>query len=299
MIISCSRRTDIPAAYTRWLFNRLAAGYCTVPNPANANQVARVSLRPEDVDGIVFWSKNPAPLIPHLADLDARGYRYYFQFTLNGYDRVIESHVPDLAAGIEVFRTLSRHIGSNRVVWRYDPIILSQKTDVNYHIERFSFIARALAGYTQRVVVSIVDQYRRTARGFLELDRNGYQVRRDLSQSELSALFPRLAECARLHGFEIRSCAEEIDLRPFGIVPGKCIDDALIERAFGLRVSGAKDPSQRPLCGCVKSRDIGMYDSCPLGCPYCYATKPRPESDQSIRQHYEDSPSLLGWFDAA
>jgi len=299
MIISCSRRTDIPAAYSRWLLQRLAAGYCVVPNPANPNQVTRVSLKPEDVDVIVFWSKNPAPLIPHLAGLDAQGYRYYFQFTLNGYDRMIEPNVPDLEAGIEAFRTLSRLIGSNRVIWRYDPIILSRKTDVNYHIERFSLISRALAGCTRRVVVSIVDPYRRTERGFRILDRNGYEVQRDLSRSEaLGALISRLAQIARQSAFEIQSCAEEIDLRPSGVQPGKCIDDALIERAFGLRVSGSKDPSQRPLCGCVKSRDIGMYDSCPEGCRYCYATHSHAGRIHTVPRHDENSPSLLGWFDA-
>ncbi len=299
MIISCSRRTDIPAAYAAWLLHRLAAGYCTVPNPFNPRRVARVSLRPEDVDVIVFWSKNPAPLIPHLADLDARGYRYYFQFTLNGYDRVIEPNIPDLGTGIEVFRALSRLLGPNRVIWRYDPIVLSRRTDVNYHIERFSFIARALAGFTMRVVVSIVDHYRKTDRGFQELDRRGYGVQRDHSQSEaLGGMIARMAEIARHSDFEIRSCAEDINLRPFGVVPGKCIDDILIHEAFGLWVGESKDPFQRPLCGCIKSRDIGMYDTCLQGCCYCYATHPQGDTNLTDLQHDENSPSLLGWFDA-
>ncbi len=297
MIISCSRRTDIPALYVPWLLKRLAAGYCTVPNPFNPRRVTRVSLRPEDVDVIVFWSKNPAPLVPHLADLDAPGYRYYFQFTLTGYGRAIEPNVPDLATGIEVFCALSRRIGPDRVVWRYDPIVLSRRTDVNYHVERFSSIARSLAGFTRRVAVSIVDHYRKTDRGFQELDRLGYEVQRNHSQSEaLGTMISRMVEAAHRSALEIQSCAEDIDLRPFGVTPGKCVDDVLIRRAFGLRVGDSKDPFQRSLCRCIKSRDIGMYDTCTQGCRYCYATNPQGDAGSTGLQHDENSPSLLGWF---
>jgi hypothetical protein len=297
MIISCSRRTDIPAVYTSWLMNRLAAGFCTVPNPMNINQASRVSLQPEDVDVIVFWSKNPAPLIPYLPELDARGYRYYFQFTLNSYDRAIEPNVPDLATGIEVFRTLSKLIGSDRVIWRYDPIILTGKTDFGYHLERFSFIARALAGFTRRVVVSIVDRYRKNERGFREMDDIGYTIEQDILQPEtLEPLISRLVDISHQVSLEIQSCAEEIDLRPFGVVPGKCIDNTLIERIFGIRVSAAKDPTQRPACGCIKSRDIGLYDTCPAGCRYCYATN-HTRALNTMSQHDERSPSLLGWLE--
>jgi hypothetical protein len=298
MIISCSRRTDIPAAYTNWLMRRLAAGFCTVPNPMNSKQVSRISLRPDDVDVIVFWSKNPAPLIPHLPELDRRGFRYYFQFTLNGYDRVIEPNVPDISTSIEVFRSLSTLVGPERVIWRYDPIILTRKTDVDYHVEKFSSIARALAGFTRRAVVSIVDRYRKTEQGFRELDQGGYEVQNDFSQSEaLGILISRLAVLAHQVSFEIQSCAEDIDLRPFGVMPGKCIDDTLIERVFGLRVTALKDPSQRPACACVKSRDIGIYNTCPAGCRYCYATTNHARALEAVSHHDERSPSVLGWFE--
>lgn len=296
MIISCSRRTDIPAMYSKWFMNRLAAGFCTVPNPMNIKQVSRISLQPEDVDVIVFWSKNPAPLIPYLPELDARGYRYYFQFTLNGYDRMIEPDIPELAAGIEVFRILSKLIGSDRVIWRYDPIILTSKTDVDYHLERFSFIARALAGFTRRVVVSIVDRYRKNEHGFREMDDSGYEIRQDsMRPGTLELLFSNLVKISQQASLQIQSCAEEIDLRPFGVSPGKCIDNAFIERAFGLQVSAAKDPAQRPACGCIKSRDIGIYNTCLLGCRYCYATN-RTRVVNMVLQHDERAPSLLGWL---
>jgi hypothetical protein len=160
-------------------------------------------------------------------------------------------------------------------------------------------IARALAGFTRRAVVSIVDRYRKTEHGFRELDQNGYEVQSDFPQSEaLGILISRLAELARQASLEILSCAEDIDLRPFGILPGKCIDDTLIERVFGLRVTALKDPTQRSACACVKSRDIGIYNTCPAGCRYCYATTNHSRALEAVSQHDERSPSVLGWFEA-
>lgn len=273
MIISCSRRTDIPAAHADWLMRRLAAGYCLVPNPRNARQVSRVSLRPEDVDVLVFWTKNPEPLLPHLPALDARGYRYYFLYTLNGYDRWVEPGIPDPAARIRTFRQLADLIGPEKVVWRYDPILISGKTDFGWHRETFCRIAQDLRGFTQRTIVSLVDFYRKTERGMRELDRAGYRIVRDPAQPELlESLIPPLVTIARQAGLEIQSCAETIDLQPYGIAPGKCIDDGLVRRVFGIAVDGGKDSHQRACCQCVSSKDIGQYNTCPLGCRYCYAS---------------------------
>jgi hypothetical protein len=293
MIISCSRRTDIPAAYSGWLMKRLEAGFCTVANPMNSRQVSRISLKPEDVDIFVFWSKNPAPLMPHLSELDDRGYRYYFLFTLNDYDRTLEPNVPDLADGIDTFLRLSDRIGPGKVVWRYDPIILSQKTDARSHLGQFASIAKALSGRTERVIISIVDFYRKTERAFQELDRHGYAVQRDLSAAgEIEFLIAGMAEAAGRASIEIQSCAEDIDLTPFGVPPGKCIDDALIERVFGMRVTAAKDPAQRPACKCIVSRDIGVYNTCPAGCVYCYANSDHAKAAQAFTSHDETTSSL-------
>src|SRR5512135_950390 len=128
MIISASRRTDIPAFYSRWFMNRVRAGYCTVPNPFNANQVKRISLLPEEVDVIVFWTRNPRPLFPFLKELDVRGVRYYFQFTLLDNPRSIDPKTPPAESALQTFRALSEQVGPARVIWRYDPLVLSQIT---------------------------------------------------------------------------------------------------------------------------------------------------------------------------
>ena len=144
MIISASRRTDIPAFYAPWFMNRMRAGYCTVPNPFNRSQVSRISLRPEDVDVIVFWTRNPRPLLPALDELDDRGYRYYFQYTLLDNPRTLDPKSPPVDAAIATFQTLAERIGPARVIWRYDPSVLSSATGADFHLERYARIAAAL-----------------------------------------------------------------------------------------------------------------------------------------------------------
>lgn len=272
MIISASRRTDLPAYYSEWFMNRVRAGFCTVHHPFRAGQKFRVSLAPEEVDAIVFWSKNPAPLLAHLDELDRRGFRYYFQFTLNDYSPLLEPGIPPLAERLKTFHALADRLGSARVVWRYDPILLTNITDPGFHLQSFKGLARALAGRTQRVMVSVVDYYAKTARRLKRLEAEGYVFEKNLKFNlELDGLLRHLAKAARESGLEIYTCAEERNYTEFGLPPGKCLDDQLLHRLFGLTVPAAKDPGQRPACGCIKSRDIGENNTCPAGCPYCYA----------------------------
>lgn len=296
MIISASRRTDIPAFYAEWLMNRIRAGYCTVPNPFNRNQVARVSLLPEDVDVLVFWTRNPRPLFPHLAELDQRGYRYYFQYTLVDNGRAIDPKSPPVEAGIKTFRTLAEQIGPQRVIWRYDPIVLSEATTPAHHREAHARIAAALAGCTGRNVISLVDIYRKAQGRLAGLRGQGVtvaEVKPGAVMEDVAAMLRQMAQTAQAHGMEITSCAEEVDLRPYGIQPGKCVDDEYIARTFGLQLKRKKDPSQREACGCVQSKDIGMYDSCLFGCQYCYATSSFRTAQRNHAAHDPLGASLL------
>jgi hypothetical protein len=296
MIISASRRTDIPAFYSEWFINRIRAGYCTVPNPFNRNQVSRVSLLPEDVDVIVFWTRNPRPLFPHLAELDRRGYRCYFQYTLLDNPRAIDPKSPP-AAAIRTFCELAGLVGSQRVIWRYDPIVLSEATPPEFHVAAHSRIAAALKGCTGRNVISLVDIYRKAQGRLNQLHREGISVGEmasDALPAAVGDLLRQMAQTAQAHGMEITSCAEDVDLRPYGVAPGKCVDDQYIARTFGLRLNVKKDPSQRPACGCVQSKDIGMYDSCLFGCQYCYATSSFETARRNHEEHDPLSPSLVG-----
>jgi len=292
VIISVSRRTDIPAFYADWFMQRIREKYCTVANPFNRNQVSRVSLLPDDVEAMVFWTKNAGPFLPYLDELDALGHRYYFQYTLNGYGKPFEPHVPQLEACIETFLELSARIGPGKVLWRYDPVIFSNLTDVHYHQERFEYILERLKGATHKVTISLVDDYRKAAINFRRLLARKIEVQKAPDTDQLNKLCTAMSQQARAAKLQINSCAEIIDLSSFGIVPGKCIDDDLIFELFGIRVSGEKDKSQRQQCGCVKSKDIGFYDTCLHGCAYCYAGTLESASRNRL-QHEVGSSSLL------
>jgi len=301
MIISASRRTDIPAFYARWFIHRVRAGWCAVPNPFNRDQVSSISLAPGDVDLIVFWTRNPRPLFPYLHELDANGYRYYFQYTLLDYPPLIDRHNPPLRSSLDTFRALADRIGPQRLVWRYDPIVLSEITPAEYHQKAYARLAGSLDGYTQRTVISFMDLYAKARRRLEAIETQGARlipVTEDCETGghDLTATIPTLvsslAETARSHGMEIVSCAEELDLQPYGVRPGKCIDDELIGRLFDLDVSHTKDPGQRKACGCVQSKDIGMYDSCLFGCRYCYATSSFERSRGNYMRHDPEAPRL-------
>ncbi|MBN1667037.1 MAG: DUF1848 domain-containing protein, partial [Anaerolineales bacterium] len=252
-----------------------------------------------DVDVIVFWTRNPRPLLPYLDELDQRGYRYYFQYTLLDYPRPIETSTPPVAAALETFRALAERVGPQRVIWRYDPLLFSTVTGAGFHQATFERLAASLHGYTQRVVISVLTHYPKLAVRFQRLAEQGVTVLEPGAPpgERFESLMRSLAEVAHHHDLDICSCASELDLQPYGICPDKCIDDAYIARVFGLQVGGKKDPSQRKFCGCVLSRDIGMYDSCPFGCQYCYATTTFERARANHAQHNPQSPSLLGWHD--
>lgn len=295
MIISASRRTDIPAFYAEWFARRVEAGYCTVINLFNSKQVSRVSLLPADVEAIVFWTRNAKPLLPYLPFLDARKFAYYFQYTITGYPKILEPNVPRLDEALATFRKLSGQIGKDRVIWRYDPICLTNITDAAWHLRQFRLLAQALRGQTKRVVISIVDNYRKAEQNFRQLAEQGIQVEK-ADIEEMGALLTRFAEIAAENDMEISSCAEVLDLKSYGIKPGKCIDAAYIKNVFGSIVSSQKDKGQRPECGCVQSKDIGAYDTCLHGCAYCYAGTLQM-ARKNYKLHDDASPSLLGCYD--
>jgi hypothetical protein len=249
-------------------------------------------LLPEDVEVVVFWTRSPRALFSRLPELDGRGFRYYFQFTLCGYGSPIDGRNPSVATAVDAFKRLSSHIGPERVIWRYDPIVFSPATGVDFHLRNFEGVAGSLRGFTKRCVVSIWDDYRKLARRLEILDAQGIHLR-EPQREELNRLIPRLVEMAAAHGLEIVSCAEEVELTSYGVKPGKCVDDDLVKRAFGIEVCHRKDGAQRPACGCVQSRDIGVYNSCLFGCTYCYATTCFRTAAANHRRHDPDSPTPL------
>ena len=287
MIISASRRTDIPTYYSEWFMNRIREGYALARNPMNAHQVSRISLSPEVVDGIVFWTKNPAPMLDKLPQL--KDYMYYFQFTLNAYEQDVEAGVPLKHKYIvPTFQRLSEMIGPERVVWRYDPILLSEKYTFDYHVKYFELLAKKLAPYTQKCTISFLDMYVKTERNVAGLNIQPWTL-------ELQdAMAKSLAAIAHSYGLELETCAEGIELEKYGIKHAHCIDGELFAKLLGCPLKVGKDKNQRKECGCVDSVDIGAYNTCRNGCRYCYANFNAKMVQNNQLRHNPLSPLLLG-----
>lgn len=301
LIVSASRATDIPAFHGAWFMERLRAGYCLRRNPCNSRQVSVIALDSARV--FVFWSKNPRPFLPHLREIAARGHAFYFQFTLNDYEAEgLEPHVPPLAQRIETFRRLADMYGPERVIWRFDPLLLGGGLDVPRLLDRIDALGRRLAPHTEKLVFSFLDMYRKTQ---LALRRHDLSLRAPdaAEMGQLAAGLRRLAD-SWPHSLRLASCAEDIGLEAFGIAHNACVDGELVRRlcprdADVLRLCGSvppaqlsllplagacgtpgtpdgplpRDSSQRTACRCLPSRDIGEYSTCRHGCLYCYANQ--------------------------
>ena len=289
MILSVSRRTDIPAFYSDWFFNRIKDGFVYVRNPMNVHQVSRIKITPHVVDCIVFWTKNPKKMLLRLDEL--KNYKYYFQFTINPYDSQLELKVPKKESIIDTFKKLSDKIGRKKVIWRYDPILLTDKIDLNYHIKYFEELSKRLSGYTDKCVISFIDNYTKTERNLKGT------FSRELLDDEVSDLSKKLVKIANAYNIEIMSCAEKYDLDSFGIKHGRCIDNDIIEDIVGYQLKTKKDKYQRSECGCIESIDIGEYNTCLHNCLYCYANFNKSEVLKKAKTHDPLSPLLIGEID--
>ncbi len=287
MIISASRRTDIPAFYADWFFQRLREGYVLVRNPMNPHRVSRISLSSDVVDGIVFWTKNPIPMMDRLERLC--DYPYYVQFTLTPYGEDIEQNLPSKREVlISAFRHLSSEIGAERVIWRYDPILFNGRYTMEYHIRAFRVMCDLLAGYTDTCVISFLDLYRNIKGRIAPLNI------RPPTAEEADEIAAHFAEIAREHGLSINTCSEDGDYSRWGIGHGACIDAQRLSRIGGVPLNVGRDKNQRGACGCAESIDIGTYHTCKNGCIYCYANHSQALTERSIAEYDPSSPLLCG-----
>ena len=287
MILSASRRTDIPNYYSEWFLNRIKEGYLYVRNPINAHQISKIILSPEIVDCIVFWTKNPEPMLTRLDELE--DYKYYFQFTLTGFGSDIEYHVPHKKKTmIPIFQKLSQKIGKEKVIWRYDPIIFTDKYNLKYHLKAFEQIAKELRGYTSKCVISFVDVYAKNKKNIKAL--NSFF----LTGNDFIKFGKEIAFIAGNYDMKVATCAETVDLSSCGIEHNCCIDKELIEKILGCKIHADKDKNQRKECGCIESIEIGTYNTCKNGCQYCYANYSQESVSQSCKLYDANSPILCG-----
>ena len=307
VIVSASRSTDIPAFYADWFMERLKSGYVKWFNPFNGLPLY-VGFRKTRL--IVFWSKNPAPMLAHLDELDRIIPNYYFQFTLNDYDAErIEPRVPPVSARVETFRQLSDRLGRDRVVWRFDPLILTDKLRVKDLLEKVKRLGDQIAPFTSRLVFSFIDiaAYKKVA---ANMERGGVQAR-EFTPDEMEEMAAGIGSLVKEWGIAAGTCGELRDLDRYGIEHNRCVDDRLIMKCFhhdhalmefiGARYvepdmfanpSGGwvldeyrKDAGQRKACGCIMSKDIGEYNTCPHLCHYCYANTNNATAEANWNRH--------------
>lgn len=285
VIVSASYRTDIPAFYAEWFFERLRRGFVRVKNPYSA-QSYEVSLRREDVDGFVFWTRNFGPFLPRLGTLLDFGRPFTVQYTVTGYPRKLEAAVVPAETAIAQIRALASDVHALCPVWRYDPIVISEATPRDFHLEQFRSLARRLEGATDEVVISFVHIYAKSARN---LAKTGLAVT-DPGAEEKRELAAELAGIAREHGMSLTLCSQPEFLAE-GCGEARCVDAARLTAMAGYPVSVALK-GNRPGCACHESRDIGDYDTCPHGCAYCYAVKSRALALKRYKAHSPLSESL-------
>ena len=328
VIISASRSTDIPAFYAKWFFNRLAKGYCTWYNPFN-QQKMYISFKNCKV--IVFWTKNPKPILPYLHELDERGIHYYFQVTLNDYIKDgFEPKVPSVDERVKTFKQLSQMIGRERVIWRFDPLIITPTISPRELLKRIWNIGNKLKGYTDKLVFSFVDvkTYRKVQNNMVK--ETQFFTKDDVENAEANYVqrieiaqgLQKIREAWNKDGWEINiaTCAEDIDLELYGIEHNRCIDSELMKQIFAndeelvyylhtlkwpernmfgelpplpKKEKSVKDSGQRKICGCMVSKDIGIYNTCHYLCVYCYANTSKECVLRNKDKHNDESESII------
>lgn len=310
-IISASRSTDIPAFFSKWFFNRLEKGYVTWKNPFNQKE-QYISF--DETKVIVFWSKNPKPIIPYLRELDKRDIKYYFQFTLNDYEKEnLEPNVPKLENRINTFIELSNLIGKEKVIWRFDPLILSNFITIDDLLSKIENIGNQIYKHTEKLVFSFadIDVYKKVQNNLYKQDTSF----REFSQYDILEFSKKLQNLNQKWYLDLATCSEKVELEQFNIKHNKCVDDELIYKIgkndtkilnwlgidntpslFGneyLPHIKLKDKGQRKECGCIISKDIGMYNTCNHLCTYCYANHSLGLVKSNIKKHNFNNQSII------
>lgn len=285
MILNTGSRTDIPAYYSEWFYNRIKEGYVYVRNPYYPNQVQRFVLSPKLVDCIIFCTKNPAPMLARIEELSA--FRQLWFVTITPYGKDIEPFVPEKVKVMDSLKSLSERFGIQAVSWRYDPIFISEKYSLDYHLNAFEQMAENLSGYVNQCVISFIDLYAKTKRNFKDV--------RAVEREERAIIGENFAKIGKKYGILIRSCCEGVELQKYGIDVSGCITQSVVEQAIGASLDmPAKLPRARADCDCLLGNDIGMYNTCGHGCIYCYANYDRATVEENMRLHDKNSPFLIG-----
>lgn len=285
MILSIGARTDIVNHYGEWLMNRFRAGEVYTRNPLFPNKVTRYELSPEKIDALLFESKNYAPFLDRLSELESR-YRLLCQFTVTCYGRDIEPNIPDLAERVRILLETEKIVGKRRLVWRYAPVLLTREYPVERHIETFERLCAALAGHVDRCIFAFVEMHVR-----LQSNLPGLIPLTEEDKQKLARAFGAIA---RKYGVPIQACGSHFDFEACGVPNAPCVTLDQIGKANGCAFRAVRHAGNRRNCKCIESRDVGWYDTCPNRCRYCYATKQPELVDMNRAEHDVNSPIFIG-----
>ena len=285
MIINVSGRTDIVNYYTPWLLNRLEEGYAYSRNPFAGENVYKLSLKPEDVDCLLFCSKNYQPILKHIGDIDEK-YNILCNYTITAYGKDIEPNVPSINQSIKTLKRLSDIVGSNKILWRYDPILLTEKYTVEKHLETFGYMAEKISPLVYRCIFSFVDMYKKVEENMPEII--------PLTEEDKVKLLKGIGEMSERYNLYTQSCATNESYEKYGIHAAGCTTREILEQAHNVVYKNVKGTGIRENCHCIPSRDIGAYNSCLSECKYCYANRKPDIPKKVIKLHDETSPLLLG-----
>ena len=285
MIINVGGRTDIVNYYTPWLLNRLSEGYAYSRNPFARENVYKLSLKPEDVDCLLFCSKNYQPILEHIDGIGEK-YNILCNYTITAYGKDIEPKVPSINQSIKTLKRLSDIVGSNKILWRYDPILLSEKYTVEKHLETFEYMAEKISPLVYRCIFSFVDMYKKVEENMPEII--------PLTGKDKVELLKGIGEISERYNLYTQSCATNESYEKYNIHAAGCTTREILEHAHGVIYKNVKASGIRKNCHCIPSRDIGAYNSCLSECKYCYANRKPDMPKNVIKLHDEKSPLLLG-----
>ena len=285
MIINTGGRTDTVQYYTKWLLKRFEEGYVLSRNPMFPNKVTRYELTPEKVDCIQFCSKNYEPILDDLIKI-TNSFHTYFHYTITAYGRDVEPGVPSIDKSIETLKKLSALVGKQRVTWRYDPVLLTEKYTIQMHLATFEYIAAEIVPYVDRCIFSFVEMYKKLEINMPELIL--------LTEADKDTLAKGLGKIAEKYNLYIQTCGTNGDYSKYGIHPSGCMTLETIGNANGITFKNLKHKGMRQGCHCIESRDIGAYDTCMNGCKYCYANQYPKKAFENFKYHDPNSPLLLG-----
>ncbi|ACV23243.1 Domain of uncharacterised function (DUF1848) [Slackia heliotrinireducens] len=285
MILNTGARTDTVQYYSEWLLNRFAEGYVLSRNPLFPEKVTRYELTPEAIDLVMFCSKNYEPILPRLHEITDR-FNTYFHYTITAYGRDIEPGVPSVDDSIRTLLKLERQVGRQRIVWRYDPVLLLGPYTVERHLQTFEHLCSHLAGHIDRCVFSFVGMYKKLQRNMPEL--------KPVSAGDKLLLAEQMGLIAHKHGVVLQTCGQADDYTRFGIGPSACTRLDIMGPANNVEFRNLKHKGMRAGCGCFESRDIGAYNTCPNGCRYCYANYDHAQAARNYQNHNPASPLLIG-----